>query len=228
LTNSSDFDGTIVLEDTGHVLFDRHGCGPVQRKKLDDAIHTGTLSFREASEKMWGSVNVPPTLALKGVKETVKMDPGFRNFYKYCLERNIPITVVSAGVTVVVRDVLGHFLSEEARHIAIVANDVEISADGREWKVHWMDDTDLGHDKRLSLQKARAEHKSADIIFIGDGVSDLPAASECDILFARRGLRLHNYCVQKGIPCITFDTFADIQAELSKMLPETLHRQIRH
>lgn len=58
------------------------------------------------------------------------------------------------------------------------------------------------------------------IVFIGDGVSDLPAAREADVLFARRGLRLEEYCVEHKIPYIAFDTFADIQREVMSIMKE--------
>ena len=38
LTDCTDFDGTIMLGDTGHVLFDAHGCGEDRRKELDAAL----------------------------------------------------------------------------------------------------------------------------------------------------------------------------------------------
>lgn len=56
------------------------------------------------------------------------------------------------------------------------------------------------------------------IIFIGDGISDLPAATEADVLFARRGLRLEEYCMENEIPYIPFDTFAEIQGEVEKRI----------
>jgi hypothetical protein len=55
------------------------------------------------------------------------------------------------------------------------------------------------------------------IIFIGDGVSDLAAAREADVLFARRGLRLEEYCVEHGIAYTPFDTFTDIKREIEKI-----------
>jgi hypothetical protein len=77
------------------------------------------------------------------------------------------------------------------------------------------------------VQEARAEaHLKAEdgtiplIVFIGDGVSDLPAAREADVLFARRGLRLEEYCVEHKIAYIPFDTFADIQREVVKIIEE--------
>lgn len=58
------------------------------------------------------------------------------------------------------------------------------------------------------------------IVFIGDGVSDLPAAREADVLFARRGLRLEEYCLDKAIDHVAFDTFADIQRRLQDIMRE--------
>lgn len=55
------------------------------------------------------------------------------------------------------------------------------------------------------------------IVFIGDGVSDLPAAREADVLFARRGLRLEEYCIEHKINHIAFDTFADIQEKIREI-----------
>ena len=47
--------------------------------------------------------------------------------------------------------------------------------------------------------------------------SDLPAARESDVLFARRGLKLEDYCIENSIDYIPFDTFADIQCEVIKI-----------
>jgi hypothetical protein len=85
----------------------------------------------------------------------------------------------------------------------------------------------LGHDKAASIQEYRtiASSESEDgsvplIIFVGDGVSDLAAAREADVLFARRGLRLEEYCRESHIPHISFDTFKDIQAEIIRIMKE--------
>jgi hypothetical protein len=124
--------------------------------------------------------------------------------------------------------VLDTFLGEEeAKHIEIVANDAKITEDGSEWKPVWRHDTELGHDKALSITEAREEAKLACddgtiplIVFIGDGVSDLPAAREADVLFARKGLRLEEYCVENKIPYIAYETFADIEKEVKKIMEE--------
>lgn len=58
------------------------------------------------------------------------------------------------------------------------------------------------------------------IVFIGDGVSDLAAAREADVLFARRGLRLEEYCQEHKIPYIPFDSFLDIKREIEAISRE--------
>jgi hypothetical protein len=58
------------------------------------------------------------------------------------------------------------------------------------------------------------------IIFIGDGVSDLAAAREADVLFARKGLRLEEYCIENKIPYIGFDSFSDIKRDVESIMKE--------
>jgi 2,3-diketo-5-methylthio-1-phosphopentane phosphatase len=228
----SDFDGTIFMQDTGHVLFDNHGCGSKRREILDEQIKNGERSFREVSEEMWGSLNVPFDDGFEVMEKTLEIDPDFQTFHRYCIDNDIPFNVISAGLKPVLRRVLDAFLGEEqSAHVDIVANDAKIAEDGSEWKPIWRHDNELGHDKALSVQEARkeAELKCEDdtiplIVFIGDGVSDLPAAREADVLFARRGLRLEEYCIEHSIPHIPFDTFADIQREIERIHKEDEER----
>ncbi|KAJ5166993.1 Pdp3-interacting factor 1 [Penicillium canariense] len=224
----SDFDGTIFMQDTGHILFDNHGCGAEARNKLDEQIKSGELSFREASEEMWGSLHVPFDDGFVVMEKSLEIDPGFREFHQYCIDNGFPFNVISAGLKPVLRRVLDTFLGEkEAAAIDIVANDAIIKPDGSEWKPIWRHDTELGHDKALSVNEARAKAQAEClpdemplIVFIGDGVSDLAAAREADVLFARRGLRLEEYCKEHNITYTPFDTFSDIKREIEAISRE--------
>lgn len=222
------------MQDTGHVLFDNFGCGSKKREVLDEQIKTGERSFRDVSEEMWGSLNVPFDDGFEVMEKALDIDPDFRTFHKFCLDNEIPFNVISAGLKPVLRRVLDTFLGEEqSAHIDIVANDADINQDGSDWKVVWRHDTELGHDKALSIQEARADAEAelaGDdgtvplIVFIGDGVSDLPAARQADVLFARRGLRLEEYCVENEISYVPFDTFADVRRELESVMAEDARR----
>lgn len=224
----SDFDGTIFMQDTGHILFDAHGCGAERREILDEQIKTGERSFKEVSEEMWGSLNVPFDDGFEVMKGALEIDPDFRVFHDFCINNNIPFNVISAGLKPILRRVLDEFLGKkQSKHIDIIANDASISEDGKVWKPIWRHDTPLGHDKAASIQEYRtiASSESEDgsvplVVFVGDGVSDLAAAREADVLFARRGLRLEEYCRDNKIPHISFDTFKDIQTEIVKIMKE--------
>ncbi|OLL24109.1 Pdp3-interacting factor 1 [Neolecta irregularis DAH-3] len=221
----SDFDGTIFMQDTGHILFDSHGCGADRRKALDAQISSGERSFRKVSEEMWGSLDIPFGKGLEIIKGQLEIDPAFRDFHAYCLKQKIPFNIISAGLKPILRAVLEEFLgAEQAKHIDIISNDAVISEDGTAWKPIWRDDTPHGHDKAASIKQARAAATMSRpvIVFIGDGVSDLPGAREADILFARRGLRLHEYCIENNIPHIPFDTFADIKREIQRISKEEI------
>lgn len=221
------------MQDTGHILFDSHGCGAAQREIWDEQIKTGERSFRDVSDDMWASLDVPFEDGFEVMKSSLEIDPDFRAFHAYCTENDMPFNVISAGLKPVLRRVLDVFLGEEASsRIDIVANDATISADGSDWRPVWRHaDSALGHDKALSMTEARAsaeaelQMRGDDgtvplIVFIGDGVSDLPAARQADVLFARRGLRLEEYCVENAIAYTPFDTFADIQREIERIRAE--------
>ncbi|CCX16601.1 Similar to Uncharacterized phosphatase YNL010W; acc. no. P53981 [Pyronema omphalodes CBS 100304] len=216
------------MQDTGHLLFDSHGCGADRREELDDQIRMGLRSFRDVSEEMWGSLKVPFEDGFTVMKSQLQIDPHFMEFHDFCIKNNIPFNVISAGLKPILRRVLDEFLGKkQSKLIDIIANEAQISEDGKIWKPIWRHDNPLGHDKAASIQEYRtiASSESEDgsvplIIFVGDGVSDLAAAREADVLFARRGLRLEEYCRESHIPHISFDTFKDIQAEIIKIMKE--------
>lgn len=224
----SDFDGTIFMQDTGHILFTNHGCGSRRLEILEQQIKSGERSFRDVSEEMWGSLNVPFDDGFEVMEKNLEIDPDFQAFHKFCIANSIPFNVISAGLKPILRKVLDTFLGEEeSKHIDIVANDADITEDGSIWTPIWRHDTELGHDKALSINEYREAAKldSDDgtiplIVFIGDGVSDLPAAREADVLFARRGLHLEKYCIEHKISYIPYDSFADIEREVKQIMIE--------
>ena len=119
----------------------------------------------------------------------------------------------------------------QSSRINIVANDADIRTDGAPWKPIWLHETELGLDKALSVNQGRAgaanlcvEGEIPLIIFIGDGVSDLTAAREADILFARKGLKLEEYCKLNQIPYTPFETFADIKKDVQGIIKEDLEK----
>jgi 2-hydroxy-3-keto-5-methylthiopentenyl-1-phosphate phosphatase len=109
---------------------------------------------------------------------------------------------------------VSHFIHKYVpmSHPRIVANKIKIHPD--RWEIVYRDDTDYGHDKGTELRLAKQQIASLDekplIVFIGDGVSDLSAALEADIVFAKKGKDLETWCIRKGIKYTPWHDFSVI------------------
>ena len=65
---------------------------------------------------------------------------------------------------------------------------------------------DLGHDKSLAIKPFASLPKEArpKLFYCGDGVSDLSAAKETDLLFAKQGRDLVKYCLRENVDFTLF------------------------
>ncbi len=221
----SDFDGTMFMQDTGHVLVDSHGCGMESRKKLTDAIEEGEVSFKKGSEEMWSTLHISPKEAAEVLGNTMIIDEKFEQFFEFTQRKNINFTVISAGLKPILRTVLDEFLGkEDSAKIDIISNDAKVHSNGEVWTPVWIhNDTELGHDKSRSMSafKERVAKKyplEPLVIMIGDGISDIPVANHSDILFARRGESLERYCLKNNLPYIGYDNFEEIQKVITPLL----------
>lgn len=70
----------------------------------------------------------------------------------------------------------------------------------------------FGHDKSIEIRKYSQlpESERPGIFYAGDGVSDLSAAKEGDIMFAKAGRDLVLWCEREKVPFTTFNDFNDI------------------
>lgn len=67
----------------------------------------------------------------------IVLDTGFKEFYSWCKENDIPIVIVSSGMTPLIRAVLSkHIGEEDAKTIDVVSNDVHHEADGG-WEIQY-------------------------------------------------------------------------------------------
>ena len=121
-----------------------------------------------------------------------------------------------------IRALLERLVGPEAiKNIAIESNEVEIDADGQ-WRIVYKDESGFGHDKSRTItaykKKFESEGDHPTYFYCGDGVSDLSAAKECDLLFAKRGKDLVTFCKRENVPFHEFDTYEDILASMKAVL----------
>ncbi|RKP09567.1 phosphoric monoester hydrolase [Thamnocephalis sphaerospora] len=213
----SDFDGTITLADTGVILID-HCVGRERRRQMDLDVLNGKTSFRELCVQLWGGVNLDWDQAIQ-MLEDVQVDPHFGKCLERCRAHDIPFTVLSCGLRALIEWYLKREIGSDFHGIEVLANEADYNPAG--WTCTFHDASPHGHDKAVSIRRAREAAKANSqpflAIFLGDGISDLSAAMEADILFARRGRDLETYCTREGIDHIAFDTFDTAIAEIEKL-----------
>lgn len=215
----TDFDGTITTLDSNDHLTDTLGFGAAERRKLSDAVLAGNLDFREAFRQMLASVNVKAGFAecVKLLLSAVQLDPKFKEFWEWSKAANVPVVILSGGMEPIIRALLVGFLGEEdVNKMWIVSNDVEeiegmggIDKVGG-WRIVFHDDSIHGHDKSLEIRKYSRLPERPILLYAGDGVSDLSAARETDLMFAKEGRDLVTYCQNEKIPYNEFADFSTI------------------
>lgn len=99
-----------------------------------------------------------------------------------------------------IKAVLAKLIGSEAQDVEVTANAVvplegfkSINEDGGAWRVHFRDDSVYGHDKARTItpyavhRDKMKEGVKPILMYAGDGVSDLSAAKETELLFAKEG-----------------------------------------
>jgi len=136
------------------------------------------------------------------------------------------VIVLSSGMVPVLETLLNHLLGEDLmQDIEIIANETQLRAPGNSldkadgWTIKFHDDSGFGHDKSLAIRPyadaiaKMPESERPTLLYAGDGVSDLSAARETDLLFARAGQDLVTYCEREGIPFTEFEDWDTILQE---------------
>ena len=221
----TDFDGTITLQDTNDFITDNHGFGYDKRHAIMEEILVDKITFRDGFQDMVNSWKMPFSQVLHILRANITLDPGFKGFMRWARANQVPVVVLSSGMVPVIRTLLSKLVGDELiKDIEIIANEAQIvppgngldKADG--WNIKFHDDSGFGHDKSLTI-RPYAEHfakmpenERPTLLYAGDGVSDLSAARETDLLFAKEGRDLVTYCEREGVPFTTFSDWSTILA----------------
>lgn len=227
----TDFDGTITQKDTNDYITDNHGFGLEQRRAGNKLILDGVDSFRDGFQKMINSWKVSLTEMISILEKNITLDPHFRNFVVWAKAHDVPIVVLSSGMVPVIAALLKKLLGEDLmKDIEIIANDAQLVPPinslnkVKGWNIKFHDDSAFGHDKSLTIRpyadaiaKMPNEEDKPTLLYAGDGVSDLSAARETDLLFAKEGHDLIVYCEREGIPFTTFSDWSSILAETKEI-----------
>ncbi|CAG9956290.1 unnamed protein product [Clonostachys rosea f. rosea IK726] len=210
----TDFDGTVTTADSNDFMTDNLGFGKAKRVESNKGVLFGHVHFRDSFQEMLDSINTPFNECLEILKKNIVLDPGFAEFYNWSRENNVPIVILSGGMEPVIRALLDILLGP-GWDIQIVSNDVT-SREGKDlnekggWTIKFHDDSIHGHDKSIEIRKYSSLPNRPTLFYAGDGVSDLSAAKETDLLFAKADKDLVTYCENEKVPFVTFRDWTTI------------------
>ncbi|OJJ34643.1 hypothetical protein ASPWEDRAFT_171484 [Aspergillus wentii DTO 134E9] len=121
----TDFDGTITLQDTNDYLVDNLGFGVEKREILEQELLNGNITFRDSFQAMLDSVRAPFDQCLQALQDNIQFDHQFTTFYHWAKKQNIPIVVLSSGMTPIIKALLENLLGSPLENIFLVANDIQ-------------------------------------------------------------------------------------------------------
>lgn len=210
----TDFDGTVTTADSNDFMTDNLGFGVEKRCQGNKDVLFGKMHFRDSFQEMMDSITTPYNECIDILLKNIKLDPGFKDFYDWSRENNVPIVILSGGMTPIIRALLDNLLGP-GWDIQIVSNDVRpregksINEKGG-WRIEFHDDSIHGHDKSIEIRKYSSLPNRPTMFYAGDGVSDLSAAKETDLLFAKADKDLVTYCENEKVPFVTFKDWTSI------------------
>ncbi|RMD49574.1 MAG: hypothetical protein D6830_04610 [Ignavibacteria bacterium] len=148
--------------------------------------------------------------------DAIKIDPHFKAFYRYCLGKNYPLTVLSDGLDLYIKRILE---KENLSEIKVIANELKFIGERSlraDFPYYEKGCLVCGNCKGYQIRAHRQDGEF--IIYVGDGYSDRCAVPEADMLFAKGDLK--NYCLEKDIPFKEFSGFDEVLNELKNIEKE--------
>ncbi|WP_227765379.1 MtnX-like HAD-IB family phosphatase [Zhaonella formicivorans] len=204
-----DFDGTITKQDTcaamvqafagegGQEIEARWERGEISTEECAKAI----FDLFQASEEDW-----------RELMSAMEIDETFQDFLVYCRSRQEELYILSDGYDLNIAQILSRFGLEDipyfSNQLVIKGNKFTISCPHQEQRCKR-----CGTCKKSLLKKLNKQGKV--VVYIGDGTSDICVAGEADILFAKG--KLLDYCRQKGLRAIPFQSFGEVVAFLNNL-----------
>lgn len=213
-----DFDGTLVDPNVAILLVEEF-CPDGKRiaHEIDDLLHTGQITLREAWRRQVELMRVDqvPAMAEWAVRN-IPFREGAPELLALLKRHQVPTSVVSGGLDFYIAPILKHAGIE----LPVFCDGVEVVDGGTLEVTH-----PYGHStcRLCGICKAQivrnAEGHHLRTVFAGDGSTDRYAAEVADIVFARRRLKL--YCDRAQIPYYPFESFGPVTEQLERWLNGT-------
>jgi len=204
ITVFCDFDGTITKNDTvDHFL---SLFADENWLNIEESWKNGEIGSKECLTKQLDCINHISESQLNEFIDNIEIDNSFINFLEILNQNKTDIYIVSDGFDFFIHNTLKKYGINN--FVEIFSNKLNLNK-GKLIPSFPFHETyckkNSGLCKCEVINKIKKEKK---VLYIGDGTSDICAASLADILFAKDSLA--EYCTENNINHIKFETFKDI------------------
>jgi len=221
-----DFDGTVTKNDIlvsalGKFIKDENTFAEVCYEFASNLISSRECTLRELS--LVENFSFEQFNKYLDVEE---FDEYFKDFVKYCEEKNYEIILLSEGLDYYIN----YLMRRESINLKVFCNKLIVkevqSEDGKtiQYKLSCEFPFEDEHCRYCGVSKRNIilthtdEYNNEVSVFIGDGVSDFCASNYADIVFAKKSLA--SYCWKHNITYYDYKNFSDVQNKLEKLLSQ--------
>jgi 2,3-diketo-5-methylthio-1-phosphopentane phosphatase len=203
-----DFDGTVTSQNVLNTLYSNFSSS---YRELIERWEKGEISTIDEIEGAFATVTAD-RFEMETLLNRIQIDEGFFSLYNHCKNCGYYLAIISDGLRWYIDYILDH---NGIKGIDIYANEIHFTEDGIEFSYPWFEpSTPLrGTSKRSIVESYQS--KGYQVVFIGDGQSDIEVVGQADFLFASDYLL--KYAQKQGIDVYEFNCLEDMLAQLVKV-----------
>ena len=214
-----DFDGTITRRDVVDAILETFADS--RWLKIEEHWQKGRIGSRDCLRAQMALVRATRG-ELDALADSIEIDDDLSLLLETCARHQIPAHIVSDGFDYCIRRIMDRpqlKLGRLLRNVRLFASHLDLE---RGWLR-----TDFPFFQRVCEHGCASckpgvmrllNRTGAQMIFVGDGLSDRYAAQAADLVFAKDSLA--TYCWQQSIEYVPFEGLAEIAAWLEATLAE--------
>ena len=173
-----DFDGTITRNNLSVLLRQNFAHGDWQ--KIESDYLKGYLAVEQSNKLQYALITEPKEKLQEFVRQHIEIRQGFVEFVRYCQDANIALVIVSSGLDFYIETV---FVQIGMQKLEVHCGRTSFGTDGI--VVSYIDPEDgVINDGFKKKYLTWLKKRDSNIVYIGDGLSDLEAARNADYTFA--------------------------------------------
>ena len=203
-----DFDGTITCLDATDAVLETFAL-PAWREWEARWVR-GEITSQECLARQIELIQADRDTLIEFAAD-LPIDEGILTLDRRCSEHGVPLTIVSDGIDLLVEAVLRR---HGLLHLPVFSNHLRWIESGRPTLSFPFAEKECesGAGTCKCALTLPADLRSSRPVYIGDGRSDQCVSAKMQTVFAKGTLR--DWCERTGIPCIPFETLAEVAERL--------------